>query len=361
MGRAIRYSMFGESHGVGIGAVLDGLPAGIEIDPAEIRRDLDRRKPGASKLSTKRVETDEAEILSGVKDGRTSGGPIAFLIRNADARSSDYDGDLPRPSHADLPAFYKHGGFADMRGGGRFSGRLTAPLVAAGAVARQIMARRGIVAGSHLLCIGELDDQAFGFGEAPNAEQLEAFRAEHLPLINRGMKGSMELRIEKARADMDSVGGRVETAVLGLPPGVGEPPYEGIEGALAAWIFAIPGVKAFESGAGRDFSRMRGSESNDPIALRDGEPRPLSNRSGGVNGGITNGNCLIFSTTMRPTASISVPQRSVRLSSKREEELVVKGRHDPCIVPRAVPVIEAAALLCLLDLLIQAEGPGWMR
>jgi chorismate synthase len=362
-GRAIRYTLFGESHGHGIGAVLDGIPAGVEIDEALIRTDLDRRKPGASRLSTKRSEDDAAEILSGMREGRTSGGPLAFLIRNADAHSSDYDPDLPRPSHADLPATLKHGSAVDLRGGGRFSGRLTAPLVAAGAVARQILMRRGISAGGHILSIADVADQAFDLskGEGPDAALLESFRREYLPLINEGVRGAMETRIERAKNDMDSVGGAVEVAVIGLPAGLGEPPFEGVESALAQWIFAVPAVKALEFGAGTAFARMKGSEANDPIVLRGGKPAPGSNRAGGANGGIANGNPVIFRATIRPTPSIARPQRSVRLSSMAEEEIIVKGRHDPCVVPRALPGLEAAALLSLLDLIVQAEGVAWMR
>ncbi len=362
-GSAVRYAVFGESHGPGIGAVLDGIPAGVEIDPDGIRADLERRRPGASRLSTKRSESDEAEILSGVKDGKTSGGPIAFLIRNADAHSSDYDPDVPRPSHADLPALLKGGASVDLRGGGRFSGRLTAPLVAAGAVARQILARRGIRAGGHVLRIGDVEDRAFELssGEAPDASVFESFRSEYIPLLNTGVRGAMEAVIERARNGLDSVGGAVEIMVAGVPAGIGEPPFDGVEGALARWVFAVPAVKALEFGAGTAFARMRGSEANDPIALSGGKPAPATNRSGGINGGIANGNPIVFRATLRPTPSISVPQRSVRLSTMKEEELVVKGRHDPCVVPRAVPVLEAAALLCVLDLMVQADGTAWMR
>jgi len=365
-GRCIRYAMFGESHGPGIGAVLDGLPAGLEIDQEALARDMGRRRPGASRLSTKRDESDAVEILSGIRDGRTSGGPVALLIRNTDTRSSDYDPDLPRPSHADLAAWFKHRGQADMRGGGRFSGRLTAPLVAAGALARQFLERRGIHCASHILSLGQIDDPPFaeGLGGRPfpmEGPALAALREQYLPLINEGLRGSMEAAIQAAREGLDSLGGRVETAVAGLPPGVGEPPFEGLEGALAGWIFSVPAVKALEFGAGRDFCRMRGSQANDPIGMEGKVPRPLSNRSGGVNGGISNGLPLVFSVTLRPTPSISLPQRSVRLSSGTEAELVIKGRHDPCIVPRAIPAIEAAALLGILDLLVQAEGTGWMR
>jgi chorismate synthase len=362
-GRAIRYTLFGESHGKGIGAVLDGIPAGVEIDEAAIKADLDRRRPGASRLATKRSEDDAAEILSGLRDGKTSGGPLSFLIRNADAHSSDYDPDVPRPSHADLPASIKHGPGVDLRGGGRFSGRLTAPLVAAGAVARQILGRRGVFSGGHILYLADVSDEPFDLssGMGPDAAALGSFRGEYLPLINEGVRGAMETRIERARNDMDSVGGTVEIAVLGVPPGIGEPPFEGVESALAQWIFAVPAVKALEFGAGTGFARMRGSEANDPIVLRGGKAAPGSNRAGGANGGIANGNPIVFRATLRPTPSIGSPQRSVRLSSMTETELIVKGRHDPCVVPRAVPVLEAASLLCVLDLIAQAEGVAWMR
>lgn len=354
IGEALRFTLFGESHGPAIGAVLDGLPAGLGIDLEAVQTQLNRRRPGGNALATKRSESDSVEVVSGWKDGRSSGGPLCFLIRNADTRSGDYEPDVPRPSHADLPSWYRDGGKADMRGGGRFSGRLTAPVVAAGAVARQILERRGIRIGSHLLCIGSVEDRPFG--EPPESELFDALASAYLPALRPGVEREMESEIESARAACDSVGGAIELACVGMPPGRGEPPFDGVESALSRWIFAVPGVKALEFGAGAALARMRGSEANDPIGMAEGGPRPLSNRAGGANGGLSNGLAVRFSVSMRPTPSISVAQRSVSLSAARDAELKVKGRHDPCIVPRAVPVLEAATALCLLDLLAAAEG-----
>ncbi len=359
IGRELRFSIFGESHGPGIGAVLDGLPAGIPIDLDSLAFQMGRRKPGSSRLSTKRKEDDQVEFFSGFNEGRTTGGPLCLLVRNSDQHSSDYDADIPRPSHADLAVWLKEGGAADMRGGGRFSGRLTAATVAAGSVARQVLARRGIHIGAHLLRIGEHVDAAFDDSAGP--ELFERLAADYLPTIDPLAATRMASLIDKARMDMDSVGGAVELLCLGLPPGLGEPPFEGVEGSLSQWIFGVPGVKALEFGAGISLSSMRGSHANDAIGMVGGRPRPLTNRSGGVNGGICNGNPLRLAAYMRPTASISVAQRSVSLSRSEDTELVIHGRHDPCIVPRAVPVLESACALCLLDLLIQFEGRAWMR
>jgi chorismate synthase len=358
IGRELRYSLFGESHGPALGAVLDGLPAGVAIDESAIAFQMARRKPGSNPLATRRAEADEVEIVSGFKDGMSSGGPLCFLIRNSDSRSGDYDPDIPRPSHADLSEWHKDGGKGDMRGGGRFSGRLTAPLVAAGSVARQILAKRGIRIGAHLLSVGGIQDAPFP--DEADASLFERLAAAYLPALDPAAGSAMAARIEEARMAQDSVGGRVELLCLGLPPGIGEPPFDGIENSLSQWIFSVPGVKALEFGAGTGFAAMSGSEANDPIGIAAGRPRPLSNRSGGANGGISNGMPVRLAATLRPTPSISIAQRSVSLSSMSEAELRVKGRHDPCIVPRAVPALESACALCLLDLLIQAEGKGWM-
>ena len=354
IGGSLRFTLFGESHGPAIGGVLDGLPAGIAIDLGAVPRQLDRRRPGGNALATKRDESDAVEIVSGWRGGMSSGGPLCFLIRNSDSHSSDYDADLPRPSHADLPSWYRDGGKADMRGGGRFSGRLTAPLVAAGAVARQILARRGIRIGAHLLRIGEIEDRPFG--ESVEADRFDELASTYIPVLDASVRSKMEGRIEKARLSADSVGGAIELACLGIPPGYGEPPFDGVESALSRWIFAVPGVKALEFGAGVAFARMAGSEANDPIGMGAGRPLPESNRSGGANGGLTSGAALRLTATMRPTPSIAVAQRTVSLSAGRDADLVVKGRHDPCIAPRAVPVLEAATALCALDFLAGFEG-----
>jgi chorismate synthase len=354
IGNALRFTLFGESHGPAIGGVLDGLPAGVAVDLGAVQRQLDRRRPGGNDLATKRQESDTVEIVSGWKEGFSSGGPLCFLIRNADAHSSDYDADKPRPSHADLASWYRDGGKADMRGGGRFSGRLTAPVVAAGAVARQVLERRGLRIGAHILRIGEVEDRPFG--DPPEAGIFDSLAASYLPALREGAADRMRARIESARMDMDSVGGSVELACVGMPPGYGEPPYDGMESALARWIFAVPGVRALEFGAGTRFASMKGSQANDPIAIAEGKALPVTNLAGGANGGLSSGAALRLVATLRPTPSISLSQRSVSLSARAEAELAVKGRHDPCIVPRAVPVLEACCALCLLDFLASFEG-----
>jgi chorismate synthase len=354
IGGSLRFTLFGESHGPAIGGVLDGLPAGVAIDLAAVQAQLDRRRPGGNALATKRDESDAVEIVSGWKDGASSGGPLCFLIRNADSHSSDYNADVPRPSHADLSSWYRDGGKADMRGGGRFSGRLTAPVVAAGAVARQILARRGIRIGAHLLRIGEIEDRPFG--ESVEADRFDELASAYLPVLDEGVRAAMENRIEQARLAADSVGGAIELACVGMPPGYGEPPFDGVESALARWIFAVPGVKALEFGAGAAFARMAGSQANDPIGMKGCKPLPGSNRAGGANGGLTSGAALLLTASLRPTPSIAVAQRSVSLGSGTDAELIVKGRHDPCIAPRAVPVLEAATALCLLGFLSDFEG-----
>lgn len=362
IGESVRLTLFGESHGPAIGCVLDGLPAGVSVDMEAMAFQLARRRPGQGRLSTPRSESDQPEILAGVKDGKTSGGSLCLVIRNADTRSADYDADLPRPSHADLAARAKHGAAADLRGGGRFSGRLTAPLVAAGSIARSVLAARGVLIGAHILQIEEIRDRRFGDPKT-GAIETDAFAelaTQHLPTLDKSAGDAMASRIDAVRLANDSVGGSVELALCGMPAGIGEPPYDGFEGNAARWLFSVPGVKALEWGAGSAFATLRGSSANDPIGLVDGRPLPLTNRSGGVNGGITNGREQVMVATLRPTASIHLPQRSVRLSAGREEELLIHGRHDPCIVPRAVPALEAALALAALDLLVQAEGPAWM-
>lgn len=362
IGDSVRLTLFGESHGPAIGCVLDGLPAGVALDLEAMAFHLARRRPGQGRLSTPRAESDMPELVAGVKDGKSSGGSLCILIRNADTRSSDYDADLPRPSHADLAARAKHGTAADLRGGGRFSGRLTAPLVAAGSIARSLLAKRGILIGAHILQIEDIRDRRFG--DANNGyidtSVFPKLAASHIPTLEKSAGDAMTARIDAVRMANDSVGGSVELALCGLGAGIGEPPYGGFEGNAARWLFSVPGVKALEWGAGSAFAGLRGSASNDQIGLVDGRPLPLSNRSGGVNGGISNGREQVMVVTLRPTASIHLPQRSVRLSSKAEEELLIHGRHDPCIVPRAVPALESALALAALDLLVQAEGPAWM-
>ncbi|MEJ5966110.1 chorismate synthase [Flavonifractor porci] len=335
--------IFGESHGPAIGVVLEGVPAGLELDLEQVQRELDRRKPGQDPTATARKESDLVEVLSGVFEGKTTGAPLAMVIHNSDQHSKDYESIryTPRPSHGDYAGFIKSRGCLDYRGGGHFSGRLTAPLVAAGAVAKQVLAGRGVQVGAHISSIYGICDAAL---EDP--EDLKAVAAKSFPVLDDSKGEEMRQAILEAREEQDSVGGAIECAVTGLPAGLGAPDFGcNVEGIFSQYLFAVPAVKGVEFGAGVAFSLMRGSEANDPFAVEDGRVVTKTNHAGGINGGITNGMPVTFEVTIRPTPSISLPQESVDLRTGEETEIEIKGRHDPCIVPRAVPVIEAAAAL----------------
>ena len=343
------YTIFGESHGPAIGVVLEGVPAGLELDLAAIRFDLSRRAPGKNALSTARKETDEPHILSGVFQGKTTGAPLCAVMENADTHSADYarTKDLARPGHADWPAFVRYGGFNDYRGGGHFSGRLTAPLVFAGGVAKQLLAQKNVTVGAHISSIYGISDDAL-----EDWESLRACAFKDFPVLNDERGGSMQSAILEAKNDQDSVGGAIECAVFGLPAGLGAPDLgQNAEGIFSKYLFAVPAVKAVGFGAGAAFSLMRGSEANDPLFVdSDGAVKAEQNCAGGINGGITNGMPLVFEVTMRPTPSIGKKQFTVDMRSMANAELELKGRHDPCVVHRAVPVIEAAAALAAWEL-----------
>lgn len=339
----MRHMIFGESHGPAIGVVLEGVPAGLELDLEQVQKELDRRKPGQDPTATARKESDLVEVLSGVFEGKTTGAPLAMVIRNSDQHSKDYESIryTPRPSHGDYAGFIKSRGAQDYRGGGHFSGRLTAPLVAAGAVAKQVLAGRGVQVGAHISSIYGICDAAL---EDP--AELKEVAAKAFPVLNDGKGEEMRQAILEAKGEQDSVGGAIECAVTGLPAGLGAPDFGcNVEGIFSQYLFAVPAVKGIEFGAGVAFSLMRGSEANDPFAVEDGKVVTKTNHAGGINGGITNGMPVTFEVTIRPTPSISLPQESVDLRTGEETEIEIHGRHDPCIVPRAVPVIEAAAAL----------------
>ena len=355
-GNNIKLSIFGTSHGPYIGASIDGLPAGIKVNEDSIRKALSLRRPGG-RISTARVEQDEFEIISGVFNGYTSGDCLTVIIANSDTRSKDYS-ELkikPRPSHADYSANVKYDGFNDYRGGGHFSGRLTAAIVALCAIIRDVLSFKGITVGSHIRSIGEIEDDRLSFKK----EELDYLNEQYFAVLNEETKDKMLKLIEEARNSQDSVGGIIETAVLGLPCGIGEPYFDSVESRLASLIFSIVGVKGVEFGSGFDISRMYGHEANDEFAYDNGAVITLTNHNGGINGGITNGMPLVVSTAIKPTPSISRVQRTVNLQTGENCELEIHGRHDPCIVHRARIVVDSLICFGLLDLCISEYGKRW--
>ena len=347
----MRYTIFGESHGPAIGVVLENVPSGLVLDMEAVAREMDRRAPGKNLLSTARREADAVKILSGLFEGRTCGTPLCGVIENTDTRSRDYQNDLPRPGHADYAAHIRYNGCNDYRGGGHFSGRLTALLVFAGAVAKQILAQRGIYVGAHIRQIGPVEDERFDPVHTDPA-LFQTLAEKTFPTLSDLAGERMRKEIYDARERMDSVGGAIECAVVGMPAGLGSPDFGcNVEGILSQHLFAVPAVKAVEFGAGFGFAAMYGSKANDPLTMAGDRVETTTNHTGGINGGITNGMPIVFSVALRPTASISQPQQTISLSRQENAELVVHGRHDPCVVHRAVPVIEAAAALAMTELL----------
>ena len=353
IGNSVTVTLAGESHGEAIVVTLDGLRPGIGVDPSHIASRLALRRPSGS-ISTPRREADEFSILSGVFEGKTTGTPLCILIPNTSKRSGDYEATrfTPRPGHADFTAYEKYGGYQDYRGGGHFSGRVTAGLVAAGAVAELALKEEGVVIGTHLLRCGGVCDRAFGDLYA----DLSYLSDKSFPVLDEAAAEEMHRRIEAAKADLDSVGGVLETAVIGLPSGLGEPWFDTVESMLAHLLFAVPAVKGVEFGDGFAMAERRGSECNDAFAWKDGRVVTATNRNGGINGGITNGMPLLFRCAVKPTPSIGKEQRSVDLSTMTETVLSVHGRHDPCIAHRAAAVVNACTALTLLDLLTIRRG-----
>ncbi len=349
-GQMIKLSIFGQSHGAAIGMTLDGVPAGLSVDLDELQRFLKRRAPGQNDFSTPRKEDDAPEFLSGLLDGYTCGAPITAIIKNTNTRSVDYKNlmDCPRPGHADYTAQVKYGGYQDLSGGGHFSGRLTAPLCIAGGLCKQWLDAQGIQIGAHIANIAGISDTPF-FPVSPQLAQVGV----DFPVISKEAGAIMRRAIQDAKADCDSVGGIVECAVTGLPVGLGEPMFGGMEGRIAQMVYGIPAVKGVEFGAGFGTAKLRGSQNNDPYIIEDGIVKTQTNHAGGILGGITNGMPLILRAAFKPTPSISRPQTSVSLGHMEQKELIVKGRHDPCIVPRAVPVVEAAVAIAIYDAFLE--------
>lgn len=353
-GSNIKLSLFGESHGDAIGVTIDGLPAGISLDLEAINFEMRRRAPGANKLSTTRVEKDEFKILSGYFKGKTTGTPLCMVIENTNTRSRDYDKtkDLMRPGHADFTGLKRYLGNNDYRGGGHFSGRLTAPICFAGAIAKQILGEQGIRLGSHIKSIGHIEDRPFNKVDI-SSELLESLKHKKIPTIQEEQAIQMEKLILEAKEDSDSVGGVVEVAVLNVMPGLGSPFFDSIESKISQMAFSVPGVKAIEFGQGFAISKMKGSDANDEFYIEDGVVKTYTNNNGGVLGGISNGMPIIFRVALKPTPSIGKKQRTIDIKKCEDTEISISGRHDPCIVIRALPVLEAITALAILDLILE--------
>ena len=352
-GENLRVHIFGESHGPAVGVTVEGIPAGEAVDLAELQRFLDRRAPGRNAWSTPRKEADVPEFLSGLREGKTCGTPLTAILKSANTRSGDYDAlrDVPRPGHADYTAWVKYGESRDSRGGGHFSGRLTAPLCVAGGICLQLLAREGITIISRVAAIGGVRDE----GELTASTAEKAF-----PTVSDSAGEAMRSAIAAARAEGDSLGGVIECAVLGLPAGLGDPMFDGMENRIAAAVFGVPAVKGIEFGAGFTAAGLRGSENNDAFSVENGRIITESNHCGGILGGITDGMPLTFRVAVKSTPSIARPQQSVDLNTGEIVPLTVTGRHDPCIVPRAVPCLEAAAAIAVYDaLLARRKEQAW--
>ena len=356
-GEKVKIMVFGQSHSEAIGVVIDGLPVGEEIDMERVQQFMERRAPGRNAYSTPRKEGDVPRVVSGLFEGKTCGAPICAVIENTNTRSKDYDKlkDLPRPGHADFTAWVKYKGANDHRGGGHFSGRLTAPLCFAGAVCMQILERKGIQIGAHILSIKGVKDTPFDEVQI-DAETLKTVISKAFPVQDDAAGEEMQAAIAAARANADSVGGVIECAVTGLPIGVGEPMFDGLESRLAAAVFAIPAVKGVEFGKGFGVAALFGSENNDDFIYEaDGTVRTKTNNHGGSLGGISSGMPLVLRAAFKPTPSIGQEQDTISISKRENDKLAIVGRHDPCIVPRAVPCVEAAAAVAILDLICRME------
>lgn len=361
-GTAFTVTLFGESHGPAIGAVLDGLAPGIPIDTDFIAFEMEKRR-AVGRISTARQEADQVEFLSGVYNGFTTGTPLCCLLRNTNTRSADYTrtGQLLRPGHADYTARKKYLGFEDPRGGGHFSGRLTAPIVAAGAICRQILASHGITIGTHLAQCAAIYDAPLPASEPELTLALTQLNQRPFAVLDEAAGEEMQQAILAAKNDTDSVGGILETAITGLPAGLGEPFFGSVESVLSSLFFSIPAVKGVEFGLGFAFAGLRGSEANDPFVLQNGQVKTQTNHNGGLNGGITNGMPVVLRAVLKPTASIAKAQNTVNIENGTEAVLELHGRHDPCVLHRARAVADAMAAIGLVDLFSQRYGTLWQQ
>jgi len=356
-GNNLKISIFGQSHSPAIGVSIDGIPAGFRVDFDKLAAFTRRRRPGQGAYSTKRTEKDEPEFISGLVGDTTCGAPLAAIIRNTDTHSSDYGNlwDVPRPSHADYTAYAKFGEARDVRGGGAFSGRLTAPLCVAGGICLQLLQRENIYVAAHIARIGNVTDKSFDPVNIDD-DEVRSLSDSSFPVLDESAGERMLALIEEVRKAGDSVGGIVECAAIGVPAGIGDPMFDGMENRLASIIFSIPAVKGIEFGNGFSSALIRGSENNDAFIIEEDTIRTRTNRHGGILGGITSGMPLIFRAAFKPTPSISIQQDSVSLSRREAERLSIVGRHDPCILPRAVPCVEAATAIALYDALLGTRG-----
>lgn len=353
-GKNIKVTIFGQSHSQSIGVCIDGLPAGLAINFNELDSFLKRRSPGNQSYSTKRKEPDIIEILSGIVNGFTCGAPLTAIIKNIDMKSSDYDElyNIPRPSHADYTAQVKYHGYQDVSGGGHFSGRLTAPLCIAGGICMQLLKTFGIEIAAHISNIGGITDLLFDMTDV-SKDDFEFIKNNIFPVIDADKGLEMQTLIDKVKKNGDSIGGIVECAAIGIPAGIGEPIFEGIENRISAVIFGIPAVKGIEFGNGFKCAALKGSENNDCFYIDEKGIKTKTNNHGGILGGITSGMPIIFRAVFKPTPSIALEQDSVSLSKNENIKLLIKGRHDPCIVPRAVPCVEAAAAIAICDVMYE--------
>lgn len=358
IGNAIAVTLFGESHGPYVGCVMDGLPSGFPIDFAKLRIMMDMRRPHEI-FSTARREEDEVQIVSGVKDGYTEGTPLTVLIANEDTRAADYEAlkMKARPGHADYSGHVRYGGYEDSRGGGHFSGRLCAPLTAAGAILSQMLERHGILIGTHIACMHGIEDKPFALEPTDEIVRLSQMS---FAVLDEDAGKRMQEMMREARDSGDSLGGRLETAVVGMAAGVGEPFFESVESRLSAALFSIPGVKSVSFGLGEKFADVYGSEANDAFYVRSGQIKTKTNHNGGINGGITNGMPILFSTTMKPTPSIAKEQATVDFQKMENTTIVIHGRHDAALVHRARIVVDAMTAITLADMLASLYGRQWL-
>lgn len=357
-GKNFKVTLFGQSHSEDLGIIIDGISAGYKINKDLIRKNLDRRRPGKNKFSTARKEDDDFKIVSGEVDGLTCGAPLCAIIENKDQRSKDYDNlkDRPRPSHADYPAYVKFKGFNDIRGGGQFSGRMTAPIVIAGSIAEDLLLNRGIKIYSRIKSLGDEEDAKLELKDI-NEDKLYNLKNEDFPVFDHEVREKMQEEILRAKEDGDSIGGIVETFILNMPVGIGEPFFDSLESVISHAVFSVPGIRGIEFGSGFEAAKMHGSLHNDEYYYENGKVKTKTNNHGGIIGGLSSGMPIIFRTAVKPTSSILKTQSTISLKGKKNVDLQIVGRHDPSIVPRALVAIEMITAIAILDLVM--EGKRW--